>query len=1586
MLRIKPDNINLLARRGELELSRYEDIKTGGSFLLMSGKDKDAFLGPRAVLASEFKISNECNVPGVLKGKKLYEMIDGPALMLENFEGMPLAYFIKYLSENPKLLFTAVMSILDTVHDIHRADIVHRSLDSKSILLARPKDELQQHSAITFMGLSCMNIGEGAFHGLNIKDYHHFLSPEYMSPEVTGLADTEVDHRADLYSLGIVFYEILTGSPPFRSRNRREIMNWHVSRKAVPPREINGTVPPVLSDMVMVLLEKDPSGRYESAEALAEDIKKCAKNLREDGSIKTFSVYPAKVLPDIGVSEKIVGRNTEKELLATDLYTAGEGGSAATFLCGQAGTGKTVLAKGIEKEVYEHDGWFAWGKFDQKSRDIPYGVFSDAISSLVKQILMCPDRELENWKKVINAALFPHAPLLQGLSPDLGYIIDDKETMVQGDPQARAVLVMETFKKFLATVASNRRPLVLFLDDLQWADEASLKLLSFLLDGEPVDGLLIIGAYRDNEVDERHPLQNILHRIGCTLFPSQLIQLAPLGPEHVKEVICSFIGEKVIYSNRLTDLIVKKTGGNPLYVRKFIHLLNDRGLLYHDGGGTWKWEHEKIDSLPVTENVVDLLVDIIDKLSADEKLVLKAASCMKDCFAMEIMLLVTGLSEKRINSIMRQLIKKDLLVLDEDFRYSFSHDRIKEASSSSVDDREVKELHYKIGNAMLSLYGREKLYDNIFEIADHLDLSRDLITADKEWDYLIDITLKAAVFARGIAAYSASVSYYQHVLDYLPAAGKDHDLQLLYRVYKEYAESLLLDAQYDASGQAVDRAMAFSSSLYEKADLYSLLIDAKTLEMKTQEAIEAGLQALKMLGMELPEDIHKLAKPVEDAMQKVRKLLYELSLQDLVDLPLCRDERVIHILKIMDPLAAACFQMGWIELNMLIVLNIILLSCENGITPESVTGFVAYGYRAAPLWEEYDLAKKLAEASLELCKKHDYQHQLCVVGVHKSSFIDYWHGHLKYSDALLDLAQETAQKTGNIIFLHFALVHKMNNRFYLGRNIELCLQKTEDELRIIARFAHEQTMADLKAGIMIYGNLNGRTKDPKIFELEDITEEAILYDCRNKKFYTSILIYHINKCLVLYVYGDYEAAYNEIMLLDDFPDNLTLSCHYFFVQETFLKSMSICSLYSGYSGREAEEKLALVKGAQEKMRKWAYQTPDNVLFKYLLVDAEIARIKNRVSLAMTLYDQAILAAYKSEYQQFEAIACERAAGFWFDQGKHEFAYIYLDRAYVCYREWGAVRKIELMQQVYPERYTKKIVGGTFNDHEILSLLSSFNALSGQMNTADLVNELADIVLLHSGAESFLFLAEQKSRNRIMVRKKSGATEKSEMELLPLEKEYTREDIAFPVRLMRYMKRTGKDLYYYDANSGLISQEMNYMGQKAPRSALCLQTPTARGDVLWYLDNSLVEGAFKDVNVKVLEMIAQQALLCIENILYHSGGQTYQGPGGLSFRYNNEIRVIPCENIIYCSSHGRHSVVHAAEGTFKVSMLLKDIEEKLPDDIFLRVHKQYIVNTSYIASLKRKKSGNHIIVLSDEDDTHLLIGRVYYDRLCERLNI
>lgn len=1530
MIKYDKKQVLPVTRRGAVELSRCTDIESGESSWLMTGHGKELSPNLRTVLGREYKISSDIDSEKILSGQKLLDTPTGPALMLENFDGMPLEFYSALFHDEFEFILRAASYAARALQVIHNDGIVHRGIDARSILLSVTNAETIEGAALTFMGLS-MKSDKGKNSGaLGMDDSLDFFSPEYISPEITGMVDLETDHRADLYSLGIVLYEMLTGSLPFRSGNRREVLNWHVARKPVPPREVNGAVPQVLSDMVMLLLSKEPKERYESAEALILDIDNCLKNLSEDDTIKKFPLMPMKALSGINFSKEIAGRKNEKELLLQHLDCAEERGCAVSFVSGHAGIGKTALVKFLEKEVMACGGWFASGKFDQNRIDIPYAVFSEAVGSLVKQVLMSNENDLIAWKNNISSALKPNGLLLTGISPDLEYLIEMNEIVLEGNPESRVTLFRQTFKKFIAVIASRKTPLVIFLDDLQWADSASLDLLKFLVEGSPVDGLMVIGAFRDNEIDEKHPLNPVLKKIGSTGYPSQLIFLETLDAAAVEKILADALRPNINRRANLASLIIRKTGGNPFYVRKFILSLHESGLLYAGEGGQWKWDLHKIEDIPATENVVDLLIYVIDHLSVDEKEVLKVASCMRDCFTRDLLYIVSGMNEKRLGGILKQLRDKDLLTADVNLHYSFSHDRVKEAAAGLLSEAESKKFHHKIGIALLQLFGDENLEEYIFEITDHLNACRDLMTDEDELNRLLHLNLQAAVKAVNITAYSGSVRYYRHVIETASETLRKDDDQFLYEIYRSYAHTLYLANEYEEATAAVEDAMKYCFSEYQQIELFEILINIKTITLETEEAMNLGLQTLKRLGLDLFKDRDNPEKSVEEMLVKVRKYFDDPDF-GFSTMSLCVDEKVICILKIIEPVTIACFQLGDMQFSILLNLYIVLLSLKYGISSTSVVGFSVYSYFAGPLWGEYDRAKMISKAALELCKKFNYNYQLCLVAVQYAVFVNYWHEHLKHADELLELAEQKGWESGNYIFLNYCTSHQVVNSFALGRNIESCMTLIDDKLRLVESINHEEMIACLVSYKHAYLNLQGKTESLTDFSFNENTEESFLQDCRDKELHMAFVLFITNKVLVEYIYGMFDASLSEIESIDLY--STLFITHFHYVDFYFLRSLSITSDFERFSSEESEERMAWVKEFQIELKGLAEQTPDNLMFKYLLIEAEIARIEERIPEAMTLYDQAISEAYRNEYRQFEAIACERTAEFWRGQGKDEFGFIYLDRAYICYKEWGAVRKVELIESAYSERYKNSRIESGFSEEEILNLLHSFNSLSSHLDAGGLVNELGDIALSHSGAESFMLFIEQDSGNRIMVKKIKDDESESSIEMLPVEIDDTETEMHFPLELMRYVKRTGKDIFLYDDDMHAVFKNTRYIQVKKPKSAFCLRRSTPRGDVVWYLENSIMKGAFAQLNLKVFEMLTMQALLCIENVLYREGMQMYSPAEGLAVKNEGETKIIAHEKIIYCSSHGRRTVVHTSEEEYEINSLLKEIEKNFPPSLF-----------------------------------------------------
>ncbi|MCP4135188.1 MAG: serine/threonine-protein kinase PknK, partial [bacterium] len=823
----------------------------------------------------EYEILRNLHIEGVRQTCDVVENDDEIALILEDFDAVSLQEYIRERKPELKEFLEIGITLSHILGELHKNNIVHKDIKPRNILINKKTRNLK----IADFGIAAELTGEHE----EIYDKKIVEGTlVYMSPEQTGRMNRAVDYRTDLYSLGITFYEMLTGTVPFKSKwsgssaDPLEIIHQHIAKKPVPPEEADPGIPAMIWTIVMKLLSKTAEERYQNGFGLKADLEECKARLEKGGTIEPFKTGAHDISLKFNLPQKLFGREEEIEHLIAAFDRVSHPsvspvvqGVEMMLVSGAPGIGKSALIKEINKPIVAKRGYFISGKYEQYGRDVPYSGIIQAFRGLVRYVLSENKEKIDAWKEDIQEALGPAGKIITDVIPDIEFIIGHQADVPELNPEEGQNRLNRTFKSFIEIFARKEHPLVLFLDDLQWADLASLKLMEHIITDPGMESLLLIGAYRDTEVSEKHALTTILHEIGKEVVIINEIVLAPLGVEQVNNMLSEvFLCDKE-RSFPLAELVHGKTNGNPFFVKQFLKNLYDNKLLTIDSAEGWKWDTDAIRKMEITGNVVELMTGKIERLEENTRDILKIAACIGDRFDLETLSTVT---EKPIGESLEDLteaVEEGLIGITGDI-YNFQHDRIRESAYSLISEENKKELHLKIGRLLLENSTPEGLADEIFYIVGQFNYGSDLLTASEELDELARLNHKAGLKAAASAAHEAAYRFFVRGIELVPGDPWETNYDLSLALYKGAGEAAHLSALYEEAEKIFDRVLEKGAGVLDKTGIYELKIMLYVNSNRLMEALELGKEALAMLGFPMPHKASRITILKETVKLKMK--------------------------------------------------------------------------------------------------------------------------------------------------------------------------------------------------------------------------------------------------------------------------------------------------------------------------------------------------------------------------------------------------------------------------------------------------------------------------------------------------------------------------------------------------------------------------------------------------------------------------------------------------------------------------------------------------------------------------------------------
>ncbi|MFZ5571469.1 MAG: trifunctional serine/threonine-protein kinase/ATP-binding protein/sensor histidine kinase [Thermodesulfobacteriota bacterium] len=1418
--------------------------------------------GPSAAERMRFQ-----QIAGALQGTAAPELIrilevrhheNGYALILEDFGGIPLTALLEQGPPGPDITLRLALSFSAVLGRLHGNHIVHGAVRPEYVYVNSRRD------GVRLLPLGFLDILTHEMEDIYHPEVIRRILP-YLSPEQTGRMNRKVDHRTDFYSLGILLYEILTGAPPFLSSDPVEIIHAHLARKPPPPVKLQNSVPPVVSDLIMKLISKAPEDRYQSSQGLAADLRKCLAALQKNGSAAPFRLGAEDIAVRFGEPPDMVGRGEETASIRQALEGALQGRCESVFISGPPGIGKSKLVMEWQREVIQRGGLFLWGKFEPFRRDIPCGAIVQAFQALLRRLISeggGHDREL---RERIIAAVGPDMPVLQEILPEIRLIVGDfpeVPRMHPADIRNRFHPVMNAFTRLFAV---ESHPLVLFLDDLQWADPASLLLIRQLLMDSAVPYFLLIGAYRNNHAHEIEALAALIADIlqsGARMTP---IRLGPLPAREVDALIARLLGCPAESVMPLAGLIYGKTYGNPFFIQQFIQLLYREGLMTIDPVNGWQWDLELIRRKRVTDNVIDLMVTNISNLRKEVKEALTICACIGYRFDVETVAAALDRPGDETAQLLDEAAREGLID-NLDGVCVFHHDRILEVAYGLIPEERKPGLHYRIGRLLLKKLPVEDSADAVFQTVGQLNLGMSLMTDQQERDELAGLNLRAGKNAKTAAAYDAAQRYFSIGISLLGPDGWRRQYALCLSLFDEAAETAYLSTAYEKLERFTAETIRRARCLEDTIRACEVCIRSSMARNRLKEAVETGLQLLSRMGVRFPEK--PSVRSVFSGLLHTRLALYGKTIEELADKPRMTDAGLLAMLRIMESISTAVYY-SRPSLLPLLVTKMTRLSIRYGISPGSPYHYAAYGLILCSAGN-IEAGFRFGQLAMALQGRLKTSVHPAKTGLVVNGFILHWKIHAENGLPQLLAVYRTGIGSGDSEFAAHALMLYCWSAFQVRMNLEEIDLEIEGHVETLRSMKQESQLQLALMCRQTVQNLLRAEKTPGRLNGDVYSEDRMLPRHEEAGDRTAVCSLQFAKLFLNYLHGAYGQA---------------VCCAEKGARD--LHSLNGLLVYANFHFYEALARLALVDAAplaggrsvpkqvgriRKRLRHWARHAPMNFQHKYDLVTAEFLRVRGRNQRAEEKYRQAIEGAHHNEFLHEEALALELAAKFHRSRGTHSLADIYMAAARDKYAQWGATAKARQLESAYPDIFMRPlpphsaVLPGSL---DYMTVVKALQAISTEIILEQLIEKLLTIMLEIAGADRAVFLIVKEDRflyeaeRRIMdeTAPHGGGT------VIRREMGEPSGPLLMPAILQ--VKRTGTFLLIDDAGGHPLYSADPYIQKHRPRSILCL--PVIRQGKLiglLYLENSETAGVFQGERVGILQLLSSQAAISLENALLY----------------------------------------------------------------------------------------------------------------------
>lgn len=1464
-------------------------------------------------LRNEYEILGLLDSGKFVKAIKFEKLQDGYALFMDYIPGGSLK---QYITKKPLALtefFPIAIQLAERLGEIHAKKVIHKDLKPENIIYNQEAKEIR----IIDFGISTrLNKEETSWSSPNILEG----SIHYVSPEQTGRMNRSMDYRSDFYSLGVSFYEMLTGKLPFEGEDLLQLVHSHLAKNPVPPKQIRTEIPTVISNIVMKLLAKTAEDRYQTARGLQADLEKVYSLWKENAEIPDFPLAQNDYSQEFKVPQKLYGRGEYITTLLNEFKdVAANGRTRMVLIGGYSGVGKSSLVREINKPLTESKGYFVSGKFDQYNRNLPFSAVIQVFSSLVELILTEPPEKIESWKSKIRKSLGANGKVITDVIPELEIIIGKQEPIPELGPQENANRFYVVFQNFIKVFAGSEHPLAIFLDDMQWADTASLELLKNLMEDVTVNYLFLMLAYRDNEVDDSHPFRVLIDALDKEGLEPHKIVLHPLLVSDVNELLSDSLRTPREQTKEFAEILHAKTGGNPFFIGELLKQLSKEDAVYFDlrsgntGEARWKWDLPKIKNTKISDNVVELLINRIRKLSPVVQETLKMASCIGSNFDLSLLSRILGGSFKETLASLQECINEELIVpIGENYRvaesfqetavnkdkneqtaktvlFRFQHDRVQQAAYEIIDEEKKKEIRLKIGRFLLEGIEGKQLEDAIFDIVNHLNTGSSLIIDPVEKKRLAELNLLAGKKAKNSTAYKPASVYIakgRDLLFTLPEGTQGDDklwatyYDLCYSIHKELAETQYLTGNFEDSQKTIDLLLKHGKTAVEKAETYNLLIIQYSALGKYDLALPTIIKALKPLGVDIPEK--DFDKVLTEEIEIANKALEGKTIESLLELPLIQQPEQIMAVNLLIGAIPTAYNFA-LALFPVICLKMVNLFLKYGNLSDPY-GYSAYGIVLSSGFQQYRKGFEFAELAVKVSEKHKNPSGTTKAANILANYTTPFVKHLKISEEINQKGIQSSLESGEFLHGGYCAMNDAVNVVLQSKNIELAKTKVDALLKFSRKVKNNLAIDTVLGAALIVSNLRGKTASHLEFSTEEMNEEEFLELCNAHQSPFPVCLFKIMKSKLLMAYGEFAAALKE---LDEAEGLLAYISGQISVEEhAYLHALAMAANYKVSSQEQKAKFMERIKKNLAKLKLLSESAPENFEHKYLLVEAELSRLEYKNWKAAKTYELAIQLASRNDFSNDEALACEFAGRFWLAKGSVKISSQYVSDAYHRYGKWGAIKKQELLRAKHPEFLREKsrdtfrttYTIGTMGTHtaaatevytgqtlDFQSILKSSTAISGEIKLEALLDKLMQISIENVGAQKGILILRRDGKLSVEAEGSIWDNEVRVLQGIPIQ-----ESRNIPISVIYYVERTKEDLVLKNAHGDEKFNKDPYIREQKTKSVLC--SPIIKqGELIGilYLENNLSEAAFTSDRLQTISILSSQAAISIDNALLYA---------------------------------------------------------------------------------------------------------------------
>jgi predicted ATPase/tRNA A-37 threonylcarbamoyl transferase component Bud32 len=1426
-----------------------------------------------ASFKQEYEILSKLNSPRLIKVINVEKYKNSIAIIFEDIGGESLTKLFKNLKSHSLSDFlNVIIMTLNALDEIHKLNIIHRDLKPQNIILNEKTGELR----IIDFGSASQLSKQNSFVALN-SSLEGTLA--YISPEQTGRMNRTVDYRTDFYSLGITFYQLLTGELPFYSADPMELIHSHIAKTPVSPFDKN-KIPKSISNIIMKLLEKNPENRYQSVSGILFDFEQCAKSLNE-GGIDLLNKLDIKIAEKdfsskFQIPEKLYGRANEIFRIVESAKDVAKGNIELLLISGRSGIGKSVLINEVNKPITEFSGYFASGKYDQFKRSIPYRAISQAFQSLTQQILTENQVSIQEWKQLILNAVGVNGKIIIDIIPELELLIGEQPLVAEleaSESQNRFTLV---FQNFIKACCSAEHPITIFLDDMQWADNASIQLLESVLSDPAMKYFLLMLSFRDNEVLPTDTFSLLLDKLKKANFPMKEILLDPILQTDVNQLVAETLSYPEAATVKIAEVIYLKTKGNPFFVNEVFKSLYDKELIY-PAQNKWTWDIDKIKEVKISENVIDLMIEKIKELSPESIRVIKLAACIGDWFHNDVFLQIAEMSKDDFEKELKR-ISDDGFFINNGNITRFVHDKIREATYTLISKEERETNHYKIGNVYLNGASAEQIEDLVFTIVNQLNEGIIYVISKEEKNKLVELNLLAGKKSIASTAYEVAVNFFNVAVSLLEDNSWETNYEKTLQTYIGKSTSEYLSKDFETAEKSFEFILGQTKNILDKINIYELRFSMYVSQNRMLEVLALGREVLKTLNISLPKNPSDISPLPEIIKAKIK--LGKKPVNTLVNLKDLTDEKLLATLRLLNMCVAPSF-ISLPKLFPVLVLKMTNLSLSNGISPLSAFAFTCFGLIQGSALGDFEAGYNFGKLGIDLVTKLNANAIYCKTYFIFATMVNHWKFHAKENKKLYLSAIEKGMETGDLQYTSYCINHFNLQPIIMRENLATVSDNLKKYYPLMNSLKQTDSTSLFRLNQQVVDKLLGRSEEVQLNKREYFDEKTILNDWLIANNSHTLFIYYLFKGKLAYLFDTIQSAheYSNLAL----PHEGAVFGMMFIPEHVFFDSLISAELYLVSDKTKQKELKKRLEKNLKRMQKWAENCAANYGHKFHIMQSLLYSIAGANQKILPELKKAILLAKEHEYILEEAIANELCAKFWMSTGNEEYAQLHLVETHYAYKKWGCLPKVKMLEEKYP--FLKKqanvshssdstvsssstILGSTSSGNflDLGTVLKASQTLAGEIHLGKLLERMLKILFENAGAERGFFILKEKDKWLIQAEGNSNTDITTVLQAVSLDDSSQ----SLSPAIINYVIRT-KTLVILDdaAKKGMYTNDV-YVKTQKPKSVLCYPIIN-QGNLVGvvYLENNQTTNAFTPDRIEILKILSSQIAVSIENSLLYS---------------------------------------------------------------------------------------------------------------------